>query len=93
MRNLFLKLGAFRVAIVFALFFVSRAASADVLKIVVNDTIHPLTAERFDWAIQEAERTHADALLVELRTPGGLMSSMEEIIQKLLAEGVSPSRN
>jgi membrane-bound serine protease (ClpP class) len=88
MRNLFLKLGVFRIAILFALCFVSRGASADVLKIVVNDTIHPLIAERFDWAIQEAERTHADALLVELRTPGGLMSSMEEIIQKLLAAKV-----
>jgi membrane-bound serine protease (ClpP class) len=85
MRNLYFKIGISRIAIVFALFLASCAASADVLKIVVNDTIHPLIAERFDWAIQEAERTHADALLVELRTPGGLMSSMEAIIQKLLA--------
>src|SRR6185437_4254737 len=88
MRNLFSKIGIARIAIVFGLVLISRAASADVLKIVVNDTIHPLIAERFDWAIQEAERTHADALLVELRTPGGLMSSMEEIIQKLLAAKV-----
>src|SRR5438309_8079393 len=85
MRNLFSKLGIHKTVIALGLLFAARAASADVLKIVVNDTIHPLIAERFDWAIQEAERTHADALLIELRTPGGLMSSMEEIIQKLLA--------
>jgi membrane-bound serine protease (ClpP class) len=83
--NLFLKTGFSRIAIVFALFLVSRAASADVLKIVVADTIHPLTAEYFDRAIQEAQRTHADALLIELNTPGGMMVSMEDIIQKLLA--------
>jgi len=88
MRNLFSKLGIHKIAIVVALLLAARAASADVLKIVVNDTIHPLIAERFDWAIQEAERTHADALLIELRTPGGLMSSMEQIIQKLLAAKV-----
>ena len=51
------KLGLSRIAIVFALILASRAASADVLKIVVNDTIHPLVAERFDCAIQEA-RAH-----------------------------------
>ena len=88
MRNPSSKLGIHKIAIVLALLFAARAASADVLKIVVNDTIHPLIAERFDWAIQEAERTHADALLIELRTPGGLMSSMEQIIQKLLAAKV-----
>lgn len=85
MRHIFSKTGFYRIAIALALFFISHAASADVLKIVVDDTIHPLVAQRFDWAIQEAERTHADALLVEMRTPGGLMSSMEDIIQKLLA--------
>jgi membrane-bound serine protease (ClpP class) len=86
--TLFSKIGFSRIAIVFALLFASRAASADVLKIVVDDTIHPLVVERFDRAIQEAENTHADALLIELRTPGGLMSSMELIIQKLLAAKV-----
>ena len=89
MRPKFLsQTGLFRIAIVFALLLASRVASADVLKIVVNDTIHRVVAERIDWAVQEAERTNADALLIELRTPGGLMSSMETIIQKLLAAKV-----
>jgi membrane-bound serine protease (ClpP class) len=86
--NFFGKIGLSRIAIVFALLLAPRAASADVLKIVVNDTIHRVVAERIDWAIQEAERTNADALLIEMRTPGGLMSSMETIIQKLLAAKV-----
>ena len=78
MRLTFLsKIGFCRIAIILALFFASRAASADVLKIVVDDTIHPVIAEHIDRAIQEATSTHADALLIELRTPGGLMTSME----------------
>ena len=81
----FSKLGIHKTAIVLALLFAAHAASADVLKIVVDDTIHPITAEYVDRAIQEAQRTHADALLFELNTPGGIMGPMERIIQKILA--------
>ncbi|MBZ5509407.1 MAG: nodulation protein NfeD [Acidobacteriia bacterium] len=83
--NLLSKTGLFKIAIAFTLFFASRAASADVLKIVVNGPIHTLTADYVDRAIQEAQRTHADALLIEINTPGGLMVAMEDIIQKILA--------
>jgi membrane-bound serine protease (ClpP class) len=62
----------------------SRAASADVLKIVVDDTIQPVQAEHIDRAVKEAERTHADALLIEMKTPGGMLSSMEKIIESVL---------
>lgn len=88
MRNLFSRTAIFRTAIVFALLFTVRAASADVVKIVVDDTINPITAEYVDRGIQEAQRTHADALLLELNTPGGIMGSMERIIQKILASPV-----
>src|SRR5258708_9407169 len=64
------------------------ASRADVLKVVVDDTIHPIVAEHIDRALQEAQRTHADAVLIELRTPGGLVSSMEDIVQKILASPV-----
>jgi membrane-bound serine protease (ClpP class) len=88
MRSLLSKIGITRIAIILALFFASHAASADVVKIVVDDTIHPIIAEHIDRAIQEATNTHADALLIELRTPGGLMTSMEQIIEKVLASPV-----
>src|SRR6478672_12521887 len=88
MRSLSSKIIVSRIAIVLALFLASRAASADVLKIVVDDTINPITAEYVDRAIQEAQRTHADALLFELNTPGGIMGPMERIIQKILASPV-----
>jgi membrane-bound serine protease (ClpP class) len=88
MRSLLSKIGLTRIAIILALFFASHAASADVVKIVVDDTIHPIIAEHIDRAIQEATNAHADALLIELRTPGGLMTSMEQIIEKVLASPV-----
>jgi membrane-bound serine protease (ClpP class) len=72
------------IAVVLALGLTSLSACADVLKIVINDTIHPIVVERVDRAIQEAQRAHADALLIEISTPGGLMTSMEEIIHKIL---------
>jgi membrane-bound serine protease (ClpP class) len=84
----FRQAGIFRTAMLFALLFAAQAASADVVKIVVDDTINPITAEYVDRAIQEAQRTHADALLLELNTPGGIMGSMERIIQKILASPV-----
>src|SRR5260370_2225563 len=88
-----------RLVLLAAFFLLSRPAHAEVLKIVVNDTIHPIVVERVDRAIQEAQRTHADALLIEISTPGGLMTSMEEIIHKILDAPlpiiiyVTPSRN
>lgn len=63
-------------------------ARAEVVKIVVNDTIHPITDEYIGRAIAEAERVHADALVIELSTPGGLATSMQQIISKMLASKV-----
>jgi len=62
----------------------STVARADVLKIVVNDTIQPMAAEFIDHAMREAQSSHADVILIELNTPGGLMSSMHEIVEKIL---------
>lgn len=66
----------------------ARPVRADVLKIDLDDTIQPVAAEFVAQAIHEAERTHASAVLIELNTPGGLMVSMHEIIQKILASSV-----
>jgi membrane-bound serine protease (ClpP class) len=71
-----------------ALLACSSLASADVLKIVINDTIHPITDEFIGRAIAEAVRNHDDALLIELRTPGGLLDSTRSIIEKILASPV-----
>ena len=71
-----------------AVFILSVASSADVLKIVVNDAIHPITDEYIGRAIAEAERNKDEALLIEINTPGGLLDSTRDIIEKILASPV-----
>src|ERR1700736_6973801 len=63
-------------------------ASAELLKIVVNDTIHPITDEFIGRALAEAERNKDQALLIELNTPGGLLDSTRDIIERILASPV-----
>jgi membrane-bound serine protease (ClpP class) len=64
------------------------SASADVLKVVVNDAIHPITAEYIGRAIDAAAAHHDQAVLIELNTPGGLVDSTRDIIEKIIASPV-----
>jgi len=63
-------------------------ASADVLKIVINDTIQPVTAEYIGRALDAAAANHDQAVLVEINTPGGLVDSTRDIIEKIVASSV-----
>jgi len=78
--------GWYRLLPVFLL--LAQLSSAEVLKIVVNDTIQPITEEYIGRAIAEAERNHDQALLIELNTPGGLLESTRDIIEKIVASKV-----
>ena len=74
----------------FALEFLSLAfllvvpASAEVLKIVLNDTIQPVTDEFIGRALAEAKAKNDQALLIVINTPGGLVESTREIIEKIV---------
>src|SRR3990172_2380665 len=61
-------------------------------KIDVDDAVHVLTADgvvnpvmaRYvDRGFDEAERTHARAVVIRIDTPGGLDSSIRDIIQRI----------
>ncbi|MFZ0815995.1 MAG: nodulation protein NfeD [Candidatus Sulfotelmatobacter sp.] len=71
-----------------AILALSCAASAEVLKIVVNDTIQPITEEYISRAIKEAQRRGDQAVLIEINTPGGLFDSTRNIIQKITGSSV-----
>jgi membrane-bound serine protease (ClpP class) len=73
---------------VLLVFFFAATATADVLKIVVDDTIQAATAERIERALDHAAAMKADAVLIELSTPGGVMTSMREIMQKIVESPV-----
>lgn len=51
-------------------------------------TINPTLAQYLTRAIDQAEARGAAALVIELDTPGGLDSSMRQIIQRILAANV-----
>ncbi|HSL84891.1 MAG TPA: nodulation protein NfeD, partial [Thermoanaerobaculia bacterium] len=59
-----------------------------VVVVAIRSPIHPVSAEILDDAVREAEARNAVALVVELDTPGGLMTSMRSMIQSLFASRV-----
>jgi membrane-bound serine protease (ClpP class) len=59
-------------------------ASAAVLKITVDAPIHPVTSEYVIQSLEKADREGADLVILTLNTPGGLDTSMRQIIEKIL---------
>ena len=60
------------------------SASAAVLKIKVDAPIHPITSEYVVRALETADKEGADLVLLTLDTPGGLDTSMREIISAIV---------
>ena len=59
-------------------------ASAAVIKIKVDAPIHPVTSEYIVKSLEQADRDGADLLILTLDTPGGLDTSMREIIEAIV---------
>jgi membrane-bound serine protease (ClpP class) len=66
----------------------SPRASAEILKVVVNDTIQPISEEYIARGIAEAARRNDQAVLIEINTPGGLVDSTREIIEHITTSPV-----
>ncbi len=64
------------------------AAANSVTLVRLQDTIQPISEDYLTRAIAEASRTHSDALLIELDTPGGLLSAMRNVVGKIAASPV-----
>jgi len=58
---------------------------ASILKITVDAPIHPITSEYIRNTIDKAEKENARLIIIALNTPGGLDSSMREIIERILS--------
>ena len=59
-------------------------ASAAVLKIKVDAPIHPVTSEYVVKSLEKADREGADLVVLTMNTPGGLDTSMRQIIEKIV---------
>jgi membrane-bound serine protease (ClpP class) len=67
---------------------VTASSHAEVLRVVVDDAIQPVTAEYIGRALETAAANHDQAVLIELNTPGGLVDSTRDIIEKLSSSPV-----
>ena len=56
-----------------------------IIKITVNAPIHPITSEYIQKSLEKADRENASLIIISLNTPGGLDTSMREIIEKILS--------
>lgn len=55
-----------------------------IIKITVDAPIHPITSEYIKKSLEKADRENASLIIISLNTPGGLDTSMREIIEKIL---------
>ena len=63
-------------------------ANASVLRIRVNDMIHPISDEYIGRALADAARAHDSAVIIDLSTPGGLIDSTRSIVEKMMTSPV-----
>jgi membrane-bound serine protease (ClpP class) len=75
-------------ALAFVFVFFAALSSAQVLSIKLDDAIQPVTAEYIGRALESAAANHDQAVLIEMNTPGGLVDSTREIIDKIVASTV-----
>jgi membrane-bound serine protease (ClpP class) len=74
------------------LFFICTVASTlsaqHIVRIRIDSTINPITEEYIERTIDHAERVNASAVLIELDTPGGLVTSTRKIVERILSSKV-----
>jgi membrane-bound serine protease (ClpP class) len=58
---------------------------SSIIKITVDAPIHPITSEYIQKSLEKADRENASLIIISLNTPGGLDTSMREIIEKILS--------
>ena len=85
MKNILISRTFFCIA---ATWFLCSPAPAQVLKVVVNDTIQPITEEYIARALDQAQRKNDQAVLIAINTPGGLVDSTRKIIEKITASPI-----
>ena len=61
----------------------AASLSARVVEVDIDSVVHPVTVRIVSSAIAQAEREHADAILIRLSTPGGFMDATRDIIEQI----------
>jgi membrane-bound serine protease (ClpP class) len=63
----------------------AAAAPAPVLRLRIDSPVQPVAAQVVRQALQRADREKAGAMVIEIDTPGGLLSSTHDITAAMLA--------
>jgi membrane-bound serine protease (ClpP class) len=66
----------------------ARAETPRVLVAKFDNDINPVTADYLTDEINRANKDHYDAIVIEFDTPGGLVDSMNKVVEKELASKV-----
>jgi membrane-bound serine protease (ClpP class) len=64
------------------------AATKKIHLIEIDAPITPVVAEYIIKSIDRASKADAEALIIQLNTPGGLVDSTQQIVMKMMASGV-----
>jgi membrane-bound serine protease (ClpP class) len=65
-----------------------QAQQPRVILIHLNDTVQPISADYMARGLDAAAAQHANAVLMEINTPGGLLESMRQMVSKIIASPV-----
>jgi membrane-bound serine protease (ClpP class) len=92
MRRKFISFSIFILIIIVSVsglvFGTVQANASNVVVLNVEGTILPVVANYIDRGISKAEEENATACIIELNTPGGLLGSTGEIVQRIMNANV-----
>jgi membrane-bound serine protease (ClpP class) len=74
--------------VLFTLFLIAHPLYADIIVISIDGVVNPVMSEFISKNIDDAIDEHAEVLVIELDTPGGLDTSMRSIVKKIIASKV-----
>lgn len=74
--------------ILFLVLFPFFVSAQKVISITVNESINPSSAEFIHQGIIKAQEENAQCLIINLNTPGGLLTSTREIVKNMMQSSV-----
>ncbi len=87
MSNFYLK--EFNILFILFFLFFSGVYGEELVKVIrIEGVINPVASEYVSKGIEEASEEGAECLIIELDTPGGLDTSMRDIIKKIFSSEV-----
>jgi membrane-bound serine protease (ClpP class) len=78
-----LAMGGLAQFLLITLLLTTAAHAQTVVKLTLHDTVQPVSAAYLQRGLDAAAAQHADAVLLSLGTPGGLLSSTREMVSAI----------